>query len=247
MILCAAGDAHGALAALYRDVYDFAQHLRVTFTAVLHVGDFGIWPNPDKVDKATRKHDGAGDFPAWIKNKTKAPVKTVFIKGNHEDFDWLDVQPTSEISPNLFYLKNGTTIDLDTRHETIRIGGVGGCYGPSDYEKKTLFGQQRSHYTKAEIENLRHRKNVDILLTHDAPNGVELQPNRLSNAAGLDDLVASVKPQVCFFGHHHRRITTIVNRVQCYGLNKVGMLNNLIAIDIDSRRRDWTILGEWPF
>jgi hypothetical protein len=41
-----------------------------------------------------------------------APRRTVFIKGNHEDFQWLDAQPAAEVLPNLTYLPNGETIDL---------------------------------------------------------------------------------------------------------------------------------------
>ena len=67
MILCAASDIHGALDRLYEDVLAF------------------------------RKHDGAGDFPAWIGERRAAPRKTVFIKGNHEDFVWLDAQHGPEV------------------------------------------------------------------------------------------------------------------------------------------------------
>lgn len=36
---------------------------------------------------------------------------TLFIKGNHEDFVWLDDQPNPEVLPGLFYLRNGTRLD----------------------------------------------------------------------------------------------------------------------------------------
>src|SRR5215204_5075210 len=66
MILCASGDTHGALDRLYADVADFERSLQVSFEALLHVGDFGVWPDPQKVDRATREHEGAGDFPRWV-------------------------------------------------------------------------------------------------------------------------------------------------------------------------------------
>jgi hypothetical protein len=34
---------------------------------------------------------------------------TVFIKGNHEDFVWLDAHQDAEVLPSLTYLRNGTT------------------------------------------------------------------------------------------------------------------------------------------
>ena len=90
MIFCAAGDIHGALDRLYDDVLAFEASLGVRFAHVLHVGDFGIWPDPDRVDRATKNHDGAGDFPRWFAERRTAPRPTLFIKGNHEDFDWLE-------------------------------------------------------------------------------------------------------------------------------------------------------------
>ena len=75
---------------LYEDVLAFEESLHIRFDYVLQVGDFGVWPNPDRVDKATRRHDGAGDFPVWLRDNRTAPRPTIFIKGNHEDFAWLD-------------------------------------------------------------------------------------------------------------------------------------------------------------
>jgi hypothetical protein len=94
MLLCAAGDIHGAIDRMYDDVLAFENVLGKRFEWVLHVGDFGIWPDPNRIDRATRRHGGAGDFSAWLANRRSAPRRTVFIKGNHEDFRWLDAQQT---------------------------------------------------------------------------------------------------------------------------------------------------------
>ncbi len=112
MILCAAGDIHGRLDEMYAGVLAFEAALGVRFAFILHVGDFGVWPDPARVDGATRRHDGAGDFPTWFAERRAAPRKTVFVKGNHEDFVWLDTQHDPEVLPGLFYLRNGRTMDL---------------------------------------------------------------------------------------------------------------------------------------
>jgi len=57
------------------------------------------------------------------------PRKTLFIKGNHEDFVWLDAQHDPEVLPGLFYLRNGRTMDIGERPEVVRVGGLGGCFG----------------------------------------------------------------------------------------------------------------------
>ncbi len=252
MLLCAAGDIHGSLNRLYDDVLALEAMLGVRFDWVLHVGDFGIWPNPNRIDKATRNH-GAGDFPSWIAENRAAPRRTVFIKGNHEDFVWLDAQPNNEVLPGLFYLPNGQVMALGEGREAIRVGGVGGCFGPSDYERQSrdLAGYARRHYTKDEIDRLSHRSDIDILLVHDAPAGVTFERHRrgagfVSEAAGLDDLLSRVRPRVCFFGHHHTRLDAEVAGVRCVGLNKVARPGNLVAVDFETRGRGWSILGEWP-
>lgn len=257
MIICAAGDIHGALNRFYSDVLAFETVLGVRFEYVLHVGDFGIWPDTKRVDRATRNHDGAGDFPAWFAEGRAAPRPTVFIKGNHEDFVWLYERKGKEILPGLTFLPNGEVINLGERRNSIRVGGLGGCFGPSDYEHQTrhLQGYARRHYTRDEVERLSARDSIDVLLLHDAPAGVEIVQRRhggrdrryVSEAAGLADVVARTRPRVCFFGHHHARVDAEIAGVRCVGLNLIGRPGNLVAVEIETRGRGWSILGEWPF
>lgn len=253
MLFCAAGDIHGAIDKMYGDVLAFETSLGARFDWVLHVGDFGIWPDPNRIDRATRTHDGAGDFPAWLANQRAAPRNTVFIKGNHEDFLWLDAQISPEVLPNLFYLRNGRTMNLGQSADSVRVGGVGGCYSPSDFDRlsKRLQGYAKRHYTRDEIETLCRVSGADILLVHDAPLGVRFETHGrghgwTSEAAGLDELVRRLRPLVCFFGHHHTRVDSEIAGIRCVGLNKVGRPGNLVAVDVDPRRREWSILGEWP-
>ena len=99
VLICAAGDSHGAIGRLYDDVLAFEAALSTRFDWVLHVGDFGIWPDPEKIDRGTRNHGGAGDFSKWLAAGRPMRRRTVFIKGNHEDFVWLDAQKLSRVSP----------------------------------------------------------------------------------------------------------------------------------------------------
>lgn len=54
MLLCAAPDIHGAIDRMYDDVLSFENVLGNPFEGVLHVGDF--WPDPNRIDRATRRH-----------------------------------------------------------------------------------------------------------------------------------------------------------------------------------------------
>ena len=155
--------------------------------------------------------------------------------------------------PGLIYLRNGCKIELEgSGRETVCVGGVGGCYGPSDYGRnsKTLQGYARRHYTHDEVERLASSQGVDIVLTHDAPAGVCFQRHRqgagyVSQAAGLDVVLARARPRVCFFGHHHARVDAEVSGVSCIGLNKVGCPGNLVAVEFTPNGRGWSMIGEY--
>lgn len=47
-------------------------------------------------------------------------------------------------------------------------------------------------------------------------------------------------------GVHHTRVDGEVAGVPCIGLAKVCRPGNLVVIDVESRGRDGSILGEWP-
>jgi len=227
---------------------------------VLHVGDFGVWPDPTRIDKGTRNHEGAGDFPTWNAERHAVLRPTVFIKGNHEDFDWLSQRRRDgelEILPGLTYLPSGDVIDLEADGARLLVGGIGGCHGPSNYARRSrdLRSRAQRHFTHDEVERLSARGQLDVLLLHDAPAGVEFTWRRkdgsvrrryASEAEGLAQALDATQPIVCFFGHHHTRLDATITGVPCLGLNKVRMPGNLVAINIDSRRRVYDVLGERP-
>jgi len=252
VILCVAGDIHGAIERFYDDVVAFERSLGVVFDWVLQVGDFGIWPNPGRVDRATLRHDGAGDFPLWLAERRVVPRPTLFIKGNHEDFVWLDAQPHSELLPGLHYLRNGAVRELQVGDERLRVGGIGGCFGPSDFGRASgkLQSRAKRHYTQDEIARLAVSPGLDLLLTHDAPAGVRFERHRrgagyVSEAAGLDEVLRRASPRLCFFGHHHTRLQAEVAGVPCHGLNKVGMPGHRVALIVAEGFRvcDWAPAG----
>lgn len=252
MLLCAAGDTHGALDRFYDDLLAFEADLGGRFDQVLHVGDFGIWPDPSRVDRATRDHDGPGDFPRWWADRRPAPRPTTFIKGNHEDFAWLDALETDEVLPGLRYLRNGHGAELEGG---IVVAGVGGCHGSSNYERpaNTLQGAARRHYTRDELDRLAGSARTDVLLLHDAPAGIEFvkrfpsgdERRFRSEAAGLGGLVERLRPAVCFFGHHHHRVDAEIGGVPCIGLNAVGRPGHLVAFTLEASAGP-EFLGDWP-
>ena len=179
MNICAAGDVHGRIDKFYRSIKKFESELKINFDAVLQVGDFGIWIDENYHDGVTKFHSrsGTGDFPAWYREKKSVPVKTYFVNGNNEDFNFLNSVKLSgdfEILKNLFYIPNGTVAEIEIKmnakkekaengnggkisgdgvnngKECLIVAGIGGKYDPEH------FGHNEAdrYYTKREIDNL---------------------------------------------------------------------------------------------
>ena len=58
VLIYAASDVHGAIERLYDDVLASEVALGVRFDWMLHVGGFGIWPDPERIDCGACNHDG---------------------------------------------------------------------------------------------------------------------------------------------------------------------------------------------
>ncbi len=205
MNICAVGDVHGRIGKLYKCIEKFESELEIKFDAVLQAGDFGIWINESYHDGITKFHRETGDFPAWYREKREVPVKTYFINGNNEDFNFLSSVKLSgeyEILKNLFYIPNGaiteitinkrsfacsaingggnTTGTLDIKREQLVVAGIGGKYSPEHF----THSESDRHYTKKEIEKILEYveknkggegKSIDIFISHDAPEGVLIE------------------------------------------------------------------------
>lgn len=148
-------------------------------------------------------------------------------------------------------------VEVGSGDARCRVGGIGGCHGPSNYGRRArdLQGGAQRHFTRDEVERLAGRGRLDVLLLHDAPAGVEFNSRRpdgsvrrryVSEADGLAHVIAATRPLVCCFGHHHRRVDATVADVPCIGLNKVRCPGNLVALEVDRERRRYELLGEWP-
>jgi hypothetical protein len=69
------------------------------------------------------------------------------------------------VPPGLIHLRNGCKIDLDgARREKVCVDGFGGCYGPSNYARRSspVQGYAKRHYTHDEVDRSL-RSSVSIL------------------------------------------------------------------------------------
>lgn len=156
MSLILLSDIHGAEVWLDRACKEAAL---LGHTAVFQLGDCGVWYRCWSALKTVARH---------------ANVPVYFLDGNHEVHapgyieDWWETQPNDvlEVSPNMFYVKRGSIIDLDGR----RIACLGGA-ASIDYKsrKRGADWWPEEVITREQMERLRGKGPVDLMFTHTPP------------------------------------------------------------------------------
>jgi hypothetical protein len=202
------GDTHGNLKLMWDIAVKWQERTGIAIDWIFQVGDFGIWPAMDRMDPQTVSHaerhgyplkEAFGDFQEVFLGGYEIPIPTYFIRGNHEDQEFLmtferqlmQERPEDyldhfvEICPNLRYVPDGHIITLNN----VRIAGWGGCWGKNTWDmgywsaeraaqNKNGYAKRLNHMTRDRFERLM-RERFDVLVTHDAPvgSGVQGMPN----------------------------------------------------------------------
>ncbi len=224
------GDIHGRISLMYTLAILWQQEAGINLDGLLQVGDFGAFPDLSKLDEATKKHAqkdpdelGFQDYhiatpeSKFYLEHQQAPI-TYFVRGNHEDFDYLDsFNKPSSIDPweKIWFIPDRQIVTVGERDLSIEIAGFGGI---APRQEKPLRGKlAREKYRKAQkisksdprffsetsIENIRSNlQNIDILMTHAGPQSSDLPTGSIF----LNLLIEHLQPRVHLFGHHHQVI-----------------------------------------
>lgn len=209
MLIAIFGDVHGNINLMFERAREWEQRTGLTLEALIQIGDFGIWPNPNAVDEMTRKHaekaglPPAGDFRSYALGELQVPKPLYFIRGNHEDQVFLRAHQrihmslfpddyltrTIEICPGMFYIPDGHIVEIGG----WKFAAWGGNFAKKTWEQGVeywsprLEGRRLNHMNRDVFERL-IRERFDVLLTHDAPlgsgvvgaMGVELPPDEMT-------------------------------------------------------------------
>jgi uncharacterized protein len=156
------------------------------------------------------------------------PAPLHFIKGNNEGFDAL---AGGQLPANLYYLPNGTLRTVGG----VRIAGLGGTFAPSWFDtpasnlphpqkgtsKATELADKRRHFVREEVDACKAMDRIDVFMSHEAP-----RPYRVGRMdAGktpVNEVLASAKPRLHLFGHHHRFSEQDPHGVRSVGLDLVS-------------------------
>jgi lariat debranching enzyme len=127
-----------------------------------------------------QKYKEIGDFHEYYSGKKIAPYLTVFIGGNHEASNYMfELYYGGWVAPNIYYLGAANVI----RCGPLRIAGLSGIWKGYDYRKPHF---ERLPYNNDDVQSFYHvreldvrkllqiRTQVDLGLSHDWPNRVEL-------------------------------------------------------------------------
>jgi hypothetical protein len=214
------GDLHGQFLLAFTLLKRWEQETGKTLDLILQVGDAGIWPRPDIVlDDETRRFaqtdPHATSFTGYFDGSSpdaerffvpgSSPSDTisapfVFVRGNHEDHDFLEdiVRYRSPVNKTcypvdfhqrIWLLPDGNVLTYSAKGQTIRIGGLGGLEsGPPE----VTFG--RKHLNRL------YAQDFDVLLTHEPfDNAIEGH----SGSTNTGQLISSRQPVYHFCGHWH--------------------------------------------
>jgi Icc-related predicted phosphoesterase len=217
-VIGALGDIHGAFDAARAII---ARHPEVPFW--LCVGDIA---------------DEQGRY-----ESLGAPV--YWIHGNNDNLELIyldqwgawgstDVAPVmSGLFPSdLHYLESGARYEI----QGLSIVGLGGTFAPTWYDtpakdlphpkkgtaRATALADKRRHFTSEEVEMCEVLRDVDIFLSHEAPKPFRPFPGGRGPDAGkaqINGILASMKPRLHLFGHHHRYSEQVVEGVRSIGLD----------------------------
>lgn len=200
------GDTHGSIHINKLNTENFPQQKNLTKDDyVLICGDFGLIWNDNGEDLWWRK---------WLDDKN---FTTLFIDGNHENFDLLSSFPkeqkwggtVQQISKSIYHLCRGQVFEIDEK----KIFTMGGAQSHDMGFRKpyvSWWPEELPNYMEYEeaLYNLqRHKWKVDYVFTHCAPASIQQAINSSYKTdvltLFLEQIVAQAKFKKWYFGHYH--------------------------------------------
>jgi hypothetical protein len=209
-------DVHGRILLALKLCARWQRETGEQLDLILQAGDLGTFPDLARVDSATRRHAdrdpselGFLEYFVTPHPEVEAVLEElrcdlVYVRGNHEDQEWLDhleQQASGPIFPvdpyqRLWCLKTGVPYTFEANDERVTILGVGRIGAPPDPKRdKPIYLQP---YERKRLNRLTD-VSFDVLLTHDSAR------NQVFSGSGIDEiglLIDLYQPNYHFFGHY---------------------------------------------
>ena len=208
-------DLHGHILLAYKLVKRLQEERNISIDLILQCGDMGIFPDLQKLDKATLRHAKnnpleLGFYHHFYKlnrvteevlSAVKAPM--VCVRGNHEDHDFLDMLEENshdnrfsvDYYKRIFICKSGELQQFDFNKTKLNVVGIGRIGDRKGRQSKAYI----QDYERATINKTQKEKTpVNILITHDAALHAVTKDFGMKE---IDTFINKKKPKLHFFGH----------------------------------------------
>ena len=187
------GSIYGNISDTYRQLGKFVYDTGVPIDWVLSTGNFGVWPDPLRADRASKENPG--DFLDYLVGKQAIPIPTLIVSGKHEDHLWIERminRGDGELVTNLHYLVSGNHTFIETLEDSFRVVGLGGTYSPDP---------GRGNYSMKDVYKACAAGPMDIFLSHEGPDG-EHFGSLMSQAKGINKICFATQPAVLLHGKY---------------------------------------------
>lgn len=231
------GDVHGHLELLYGILGRWQRETRVPIDLILQVGDLGAMP--ESLDRATTRHATrdpeelgfglfAGDSPPASLLDPRPPL--VFIPGNHEDFEFLSRCGDAAGADALLVPVTRDKRILELRSGRVWTSDSAGALSVAGVSGVAKRGHKRHTHPRLHLKDddalaigARGRGEVDILISHERPSGIEEGfKHDLGGSEALRLLIEEAQPRLAFFGHYDRAGEWAIGSTRVIGLAGCG-------------------------
>jgi hypothetical protein len=187
------GSIYGHITETYKNLGKQVYETGIPIDWVISTGNFGVWPDPLRADKASREEPG--DFLEYLSGKRNLPIPTLMVAGKHEDHFWLDrkiKRQEGELVFNLHLLANGNHTTIENNDTMVRVVGVGGTYSPNP---------GLGNYCQADVHRACAAGHMDLFLAHEGPDGQRFE-ELTSQAKGLNKVCFATQPRLLVHGKY---------------------------------------------
>ncbi|KAK0530919.1 lariat debranching enzyme [Tilletia horrida] len=178
------GCSHGELDLIYERVLAREREDGAFFDVLLLCGDFQAIRNHADLHSLAvpDKYRQLGQFWKYYAGVKQAPLLTIVIGGNHEASNYMyELYYGGWLAPNIYFLGEAGCVEVGD----LVIAGASGIFKKFDYYRGRY---ERQPYDKSGLRSIYHTRvydiarlkllpQVDIVMSHDWPNTIELHGN----------------------------------------------------------------------
>jgi hypothetical protein len=234
------GDLHGRVLPAFRLAQAWSREHGIALAGLLQVGDLGVFPDPSRFDKATKRHAARDSLESGMQlvvlpspqadavfASEPCPGALWFTAGNHEDHELLNEweHGAGRGADSFVVDAYGKVRCICDGHVAELPGGlrVGALWGIDDRAPRARKSiPPRGRISRRGTAALSCAA-FDVLLTHESPRDAVLTD---SGSEEIGAVIRYARPAFAFFGHYHgtgRRVEGDFGATRVYHLSHLEL------------------------